>query len=81
MVPRTLPQRVHGLIGLMPKKYYFYLEDLKSGYPNAMVADYGLTGEEVWVYAVNNFAAETIAMEEYKKGRWKNRKNGRKTKK
>ena len=55
----------------MPKKkYYFYLEDIKSGYPNAMVEEYGITGEEVWVEAENRFAAETNVMEEYKKGRW-----------
>lgn len=55
----------------MPKKkYYFYLEDIKSGYPNAMVEEYGITGEEVWVEAENGFAAEAKVMEEYKKGRW-----------
>ena len=55
----------------MPKKkYYFYLEDIKSGYPNAMVEEYGITGEEVWVEAENGFAAEAKVMEEYKKVRW-----------
>ena len=55
----------------MPKKkYYFYLKDIKSGYPNAMVEEYGITGEEVWVEAENGFAAEAKVMEEYKKGRW-----------
>ena len=58
------------------KKYYFDLDDLKAGYPNAMVAEYGLSGDEVYVWAENGFAAETEALEEYKQGRWKTRKNG-----
>ncbi len=66
---------------MMPrKKYYFDLNDLKAGYPNAMVAEYGLAGDEVYVWADNGFAAETVALEEYKKGRWKTRKNGGKNK-
>ena len=46
------------------------MKDIKSGYPNAMVEEYGITGEEVWVEAENRFAAEAKVMEEYKKGRW-----------
>ncbi len=67
----------------MPKKkrFYFYLDDLKAGYPNAMVAEYGLSGDEVWVESVNGFAAETEAMELYKKGKWKKLENDRKNKK
>ncbi len=54
----------------MPKKkFYFYLEDIQSGYPNAMVEEYGLTGEEVWVEAENGFEAETKIMEKHKKSR------------
>ena len=60
----------------MPKnrKFYFRIEDLESGYPNAMVADYGLSGDEIEVVAPNGFAAETIAMERYEEGRYDNRK-------
>ena len=66
---------------MMPrKKYYFDLNDLKAGYPNAMVAEYGLAGDEVYVWADNGFAGETVALEEYKKGRWKTNKDGGKNK-
>ena len=61
------------------KKYYFHLDDLERGYPNAMVQEYGLSGDEVWVKEENGFAAETEAMRLYKKGKW--RKNARKNKK
>ena len=56
------------------KKYYFRIEDLEYGYPNAMVADYGLAGDEIMVEAETNFAAETIAWERFKEGRYDNRK-------
>ena len=49
-------------------KFFLFVDDLKRGYPSAMVIDYGVpdTTDVVWVTAPNAFAAETKALDKYR---------------
>ena len=49
-------------------KFFLFVDDLKRGYPSAMVIDYGVpdTTDVVWVTAPNAFAAESKALDEYR---------------